>query len=487
MGELDEEMVFESKVGEVFLLGASSWRIEEITHDRVLVSPAPGQPGKMPFWHGDAPARPLETGQMIGRLIRELRALPPAAAHDRLVDEHQLDPAAAENLLRYLDDQTKATAEVADDQTLVVERTRDELGDWRVCILSPLGGRVHAPWAMALTARVRDVLGLDVETMWTNDGIVVRFPDMEAPPDVQLLLPGPDEVETLVLRQLGGTALFAAKFRENASRALLLPRRRPGVRTPLWQQRKRAADLLAVASRHADFPLLLETYRECLRDVFDMPALVATLRAVATRAIRVHTVDTQTPSPFASSLLFGFVANYLYDGDAPLAERRAQALSIDQAQLRELLGEAELRELLDADVLAAVEAELQQRDPRFRARGTDGLHDLFLRVGDLTGGGASRAQHLRPGRRGHPRAGAGAAGGPAAAWSRAWASASSPPRTPSATAMGSAPRCRPGLPESLLVPVQGPAGRSHLPLRPDPRALHLDGGRRPVRARPGHM
>jgi ATP-dependent Lhr-like helicase len=385
VGELDEEMVFESKVGEVFLLGASSWRIEEITHDRVLVSPAPGQPGKMPFWHGDAPARSLETGQMIGRLIRELRALPPAAARDRLVDEHQLDPAAAQNLLRYLDDQTRATVEVADDQTLVVERTRDELGDWRVCILSPLGGRVHAPWSMALTARIRDVLGLDVETMWTNDGIVVRFPDMEAPPDVQLLLPGPDEVEGLVLRQLGGTALFAAKFRENASRALLLPRRRPGVRTPLWQQRKRAADLLAVASRHADFPLLLETYRECLRDVFEMPALVGTLRAIATRAIRVHTVDTQTPSPFASSLLFGFVANYLYDGDAPLAERRAQALSIDQAQLRELLGETELRELLDADVLAAVEAELQQRDPRFRARGTDGLHDLLLRVGDLSG------------------------------------------------------------------------------------------------------
>jgi ATP-dependent Lhr-like helicase len=384
VGELDEEMVFESKVGEVFLLGASSWRIEEITHDRVLVSPAPGQPGKMPFWHGDAPARPLETGQMIGRLIRELRALPPAAAHTRLVREHQLEPTAAENLLRYLEDQRKATAEVADDQTLVVERTRDELGEWRVCILSPLGGRVHAPWAMALTARVRDVLGLDVETMWTNDGIVARFPDMEAPPDVQLLLPAPDEVESLVLRQLGGTALFAAKFRENASRALLLPRRRPGVRTPLWQQRKRAADLLTVASRHADFPLLLETYRECLRDVFDMPALVATLRAVSTRAIRVHTVDTATPSPFASSLLFGFVANYIYDGDAPLAERRAQALSIDQAQLRELLGEAELRELLDANVLTAVEAELQQRDPRFRARGADGLHDLLLRVGDLS-------------------------------------------------------------------------------------------------------
>ena len=363
VGELDEEMVFESKVGEVFLLGASSWRIEEITHDRVLVSPAPGQPGKMPFWHGDAAARPLETGQLIGRLVRELRGVAPrrGACRGWSAATSSSDQ-AAENLLQYLDDQARATGDVPDDRTLVVERTRDELGDWRVCILSPLGGRVHAPWSMALTARVRDQLGLDVETMWTNDGFVVRFPDAERPPEVEHLLPSPEEVEALVLRQLGSTALFAAKFRENASRALLLPRRRPGQRTPLWQQRKRAADLLAVAARFPTFPLLLETYRECLRDVFDMPALVGTLRAVADRTMRVTTVDTAAPSPFAASLLFGFVANYIYDGDAPLAERRAQALSIDQAQLRELLGEAELRELLDADVLAAVEAELQQLD-----------------------------------------------------------------------------------------------------------------------------
>jgi ATP-dependent Lhr-like helicase len=384
VGELDEEMVFESKVGEVFLLGASSWRIEEITHDRVLVSPAPGQPGKMPFWHGDAAARPLETGQLIGQLVRELREVPRAAAVSRLVRTHQLERQAAENLLQYLEDQAQATGDVPDDRTLVVERTRDELGDWRVCILTPFGSRVHAPWSMALTARVQERLGIDVETMWTNDGIVVRFPDTDAPPDVDVLLPGPDEVEGLVLRELGSTALFAAKFRENASRALLLPRRRPGVRTPLWQQRKRSADLLAVAAGFPTFPLLLETYRECLRDVFDMPALVGTLRALQERSMRVTTVDTPTPSPFASSLLFGFVANYIYDGDAPLAERRAQALSIDQAQLRELLGDAELRELLDVDVLATVEAELQQLEPRFRARGTDGIHDLLLRVGDLS-------------------------------------------------------------------------------------------------------
>ena len=384
VGELDEEMVFESKVGEVFLLGASSWRIEEITHDRVLVSPAPGQPGKMPFWHGDKAARPLETGQVIGQLVRELREVPRPAAVSRLVRGHQLERQAAENLLQYLEDQAQATGAVPDDRTLVVERTRDELGDWRVCVLSPLGARVHAPWSMALTARIRDRLGIDVETMWTDDGIVVRFPDTDRPPEVDDLLVPPDEVESLVVRELGGTALFAAKFRENASRALLLPKRRPGTRTPLWQQRKRAADLLAVAARFPTFPLLLETYRECLRDVFDMPALAATLRSLADRSMRVVTVDTAAPSPFASSLLFGFVANYIYDGDAPLAERRAQALSIDQGQLRELLGDAELRELLDAEVLAAVEAELQQLEPRFRARGTDGIHDLLLRVGDLS-------------------------------------------------------------------------------------------------------
>jgi ATP-dependent Lhr-like helicase len=384
VGELDEEMVFESKVGEVFLLGASSWRIEEITHDRVLVSPAPGQPGRMPFWHGDAAGRPLETGKLIGELVRQLRAVSKPVAVSRLVQGHQLETQAAENLVAYLDDQAAVTGEVPDDRTLVIERVRDEMGDWRVCILSPLGGRVHAPWAMALTAKVREELGIEVETLWTNDGIVVRFPETDAPPEVGTLLPRPGEVEALVLRQLGSTALFAAKFRENAARALLLPRRRPGGRTPLWQQRKRSADLLSVAARSGSFPMLLETYRECLRDVFDIPALVSTLKAVEEGDLRVATVDTTTPSPFAASILFGFVANYIYDGDTPLAERRAQALTIDPGQLRELLGEAELRELLDAEVLEEVEAELQQLAPRFRARSPDGVHDLLLRVGDLS-------------------------------------------------------------------------------------------------------
>ena len=278
VGELDEEMVFESRVGETFVLGASTWRIEEITHDRVLVAPAPGEPGKMPFWRGDAQGRPVEFGRAIGELVRTLRAMPPHAAVTRLVSEHGLTETAAENLLAYLADQAAATAgAVPDDETLVIERSRDEMGDWRVCVLSPLGSRIHAPWSMAATARVRAAGGwteTDVETMWTDDGYVVRFPDTDAPPDPACLLPGPDEIERLVEQQLGRTSVFAAHFREAAARALLLPRRRPGARSPLWQQRKRAADLLAVASRYPSFPLLLETYRECLRDVFDMPGLV---------------------------------------------------------------------------------------------------------------------------------------------------------------------------------------------------------------------
>ncbi|HJR61162.1 MAG TPA: DEAD/DEAH box helicase [Vicinamibacterales bacterium] len=384
VGELDEEMVFESRVGETFLLGASSWRIEEITHDRVIVSPAPGQPGKMPFWKADAAGRPLELGRQIGELVRALRALPPAAAIERLVRHHDLDQRAAENLLRYLADQAAAAGVVPDDRTILIERCRDELGDWRVCVLTPFGGRIHAPWAMAAVERARAQTGLDVETMWTDDGFVVRFPETEEPPDPALMIPSSEEVEALVVRQLGGTALFAAKFREAAARALLLPKRRPGGRSPLWQQRKRAADLLGVASRYGSFPMLLEAYRECLRDVFDIPSLVDTLRRVETRELKIATVDSTIPSPFASALLFTYVANYLYDGDAPLAERRAQALAIDQAQLRELLGDAELRELLDADALAEVEAQAQQLDFAYQARSVDGVHDLLLRLGDLT-------------------------------------------------------------------------------------------------------
>jgi len=384
VGELDEEMVFESHTNETFILGASTWRIVEITHDRVLVEPAPGQPGKMPFWKGDGLGRPLEFGRRIGAMVRELRALPKAAALTRLVGEHDLDPGAAENLLQFLADQQAATDAVPDDRTIVIERCRDELGDWRVCVLTPFGSRIHIPWAMAVSARIHAAGGPEVETLWGDDGFVLRFPDTDTPPDPDWFLVEPAEVMQLVLRQLGSTALFAGRFREVAGRALLLPRRRAEARSPLWQLRKRSYDLLRVAARYPSFPLLLEAYRECLRDVFDMPALIETLRAIEQRQLRVHVVETRTPSPFAASLLFSYVANFLYDGDAPLAERRAQALTIDQDQLRELLGEADLRELLDADAIAEVEEAAQCLAENYRARTADGIHDLCLRLGDLS-------------------------------------------------------------------------------------------------------
>jgi ATP-dependent Lhr-like helicase len=388
VGELDEEMVFETPVGETFVLGASTWRVDEITHDRVLVSPAPGEPGKMPFWHGDRQGRPLEFGHEIGALVRTLRAMPPGAAVVRLTSEHCLNGTAAENLVNYLAEQAAATAgAVPDDETIVIERSRDEMGDWRVCLLSPFGSRVHAPWCMAAVARIRHSghwEEIDLETLWTDDGFVVRFPEVDQPPDASLLIPDPAEIESLVVNQLGRSAVFAARFREAAARALLLPRRRPGTRFPLWQQRKKAADLLAVASRFPSFPLLLETYRECLHDEFDMRGLTATLERIRQGSLHVVTVDSESPSPFAGSLMFGYVANFIYDGDAPLAERRAQALTIDQGRLRELLGDLDLREILDPAAVEEVEREVQRLDENRRARSVDGVHDLLLGLGDLS-------------------------------------------------------------------------------------------------------
>ena len=385
VGELDEEMVFESRPGEIFLLGASSWRIEQITHDRVIVSPAPGQPGKMPFWHGDSLGRPLEFGRAIGELSRTLLAQKPPTALKRLQEKHALTSGAADNLLAYLREQKEATGEVPSDKVLIIERYIDEIGDWRVCLLSPFGAPVHAPWAMAITARLQAAdENLEIDTMWTDDGIVFRLPETDSPPDIAEFLPDPDDVEDLIVRQLGQTALFASHFRENAARALLLPRRHPGRRSPLWAQRKRSADLLGVASRYGSFPILLETYRECLREVFDLPALVELLRQIKNRQIRVVTVDSRIPSPFASSLLFSYVANFIYDGDAPLAERRAQALSVDQAQLKELLGDAQLRELLDADAIVSVELQLQKLDGAYPIKHIDALHDMLLSLGDLS-------------------------------------------------------------------------------------------------------
>ncbi|HZV59054.1 MAG TPA: crosslink repair DNA glycosylase YcaQ family protein, partial [Candidatus Eremiobacteraceae bacterium] len=384
VGELDEEMVFESKPGDAIILGATTWRIESISHDRVLVSPAPGEPGKMPFWHGDTAPRPAEFGEFIGKMTRELIRMPRLLAFTKLVEQHSLDANAAENLLRYLEEQTLATAKVPSDDDIVIEICHDELGDRRICVLSPWGSRIHAPWCMAVTAKLRDELDMEVESMWSDDGFVLRLPSSAEPFDSSIVLVPPAEFRDLVLRQLGSTSLFAAKFREAAARALLLPKRRPGMRAALWQQRKRASDLLAVAARYSSFPILLETYRECIRDVFDLAGATAILGKIQQGAIHVTTVETSKPSPFAAALLFSYIANYIYEGDAPLAERRAHVLSIDQTQLEEILGDTDLRELLDANALEEIEARLQGLDPEYQAHHADGVHDLLLKLGDLS-------------------------------------------------------------------------------------------------------
>ncbi|HXM92975.1 MAG TPA: DEAD/DEAH box helicase [Candidatus Dormibacteraeota bacterium] len=384
VGELDEEMVFESRAGDTIILGATTWKIQEISHDRVLVSPAPGEPGKMPFWHGDTAGRPAEFGEEIGRMTRELLRLPRPVAITKLVEQHSLDGNAAENLVRYLEEQAAATNKVPSDEDIVIEVCHDELGDRRICVLTPFGSRVHAPWCMAVTAKLRAERGLEVESMWSDDGFVLRFPENDVPLQSHEFLLPPAELKELLMRQVGSTSLFAAKFREAAARALLLPKRRPGMRAPLWQQRKRAADLLAVAARYSSFPIILETYRECLGDVFDLPAAANLLGKIQRGEIRVTWVESNKPSPFAASLLFSYIANYIYEGDAPLAERRAQALSIDQSQLEDLLGDTDLRELLDRAALEEVETKLQVLDPDYQAEHADEIHDLLLRLGDLS-------------------------------------------------------------------------------------------------------
>ena len=386
VGELDEEMVYEARVGQTFLLGASTWRIEEITRDRVLVSPAPGVPGLVPFWKGEGVGRPYELGEAIGRAARELVGLDYERARERLTAEHELDERAAENLLVFLREQEQATGVLPSDRTIVVERFRDEIGDWRLCILTPFGARVHAPWALALAARLREALGLEVNFIWSDDGVALHLPDADAPPSQEELLVGPDELEDLVVAEVGGTALFGARFRENAARALLIPRRRPGQRTPLWQQRLKAQGLLQVARRYPDFPVVLETYREVLQDVFDLPALRGLLEALAQRRVDLVEVETPSASPFASSLLFDYVATYMYEDDTPLAERRAQALALDRDLLKELLGQEELRDLIDPAALEQVESELLGSPAS-----TDALHDHLLRRGDLAVDEADRA------------------------------------------------------------------------------------------------
>ena len=356
VGELDEEMVYEARPGQTFMLGASTWRIEEITRDRVIVSPAPGAPGALPFWRGDGVGRPKELGRAIGEFARTAVDMEP----DQLARDYDLDERAAVNLVTYLREQRESTRVVPSDRTIVIERFRDEIGDWRLCVLSPFGGRVHAAWGLALSARIRDRFGLESDAIWSDDGIVVHLPDADEPPGAELVMVEPDELEELVVRELSSSALYGARFRENAARALLLPRAYPGKRTPLWQQRLKAQSLLEVAKRYGQFPIVLETYRECLRDVLDLPGLEELLRGLHRRELSLVEAETQRASPFASSLLFDYVATYMYEGDTPNAERRAAALSLDRDLLRELLGQEELRDLIDPAALEEVEADLQR-------------------------------------------------------------------------------------------------------------------------------
>lgn len=398
VGELDEEMVFETSPGDVFLLGASSWRVTEITHDRVLVVPAPGQQGRMPFWRGDGPGRPVEFGRAIGSLARELLD----QEHDDAL--HQLRAGsgftrdAAEQLLARLAAQAAATGEVPSDTTIVVESFVDEVGDWRVAILSPFGARIHAPWAIAVIARLREDIDDEIDMTWTDDGIMFRVPFRESTRALEIMFPDADEIEDILIEEVGSTALFAAKFRENAARALLLPRQYPGRRTPLWVQRRKSADLLKVTSRYENFPIIVETFRECLRDIFDVPGLKSILADISARKIRVHNAQTRSPSPFASALLYTYTANYLYDQDAPLAETRARTLAIDYGQLRELLGSAALRDLLVAEVVDDVGMQLQRLRVDHPPRHPDQLVTLLREIGDLDEAEVSAriAAHCQP-------------------------------------------------------------------------------------------
>ncbi|MFN2463527.1 MAG: DEAD/DEAH box helicase, partial [Candidatus Dormibacteria bacterium] len=384
IGELDEEMVYEMRPGQTFILGASSWKVVDITHSEVLVLPAPGQPGTIAFWHGDAQGRPVELGREVGRLTRELAANGRSEAVTGLMERSRLDARAAANLFDFVAEQASVTGAVPDDHTIVIERFRDQLGDWRLCVLTPFGARVHAPWALAVAARIEERTGIETQAIHTDDGFAIRLGEADEPPPAADLFLDPEDVRAAVTAQLQGSALFASRFRENAARALLLPRQRPHQRTPLWRQRQRSHDLLQVATQHPDFPIVLETYREILSDVFDMDALAQLMSDVRERRVRVVEVETSHASPFASSLMFDYIAQYMYDGDAPIGERRAQALTLDRELLAELLGEEELRELISPEAIASLELELQGLLEDRRPRDHDEALDLVYRLGDLS-------------------------------------------------------------------------------------------------------
>ena len=390
VGELDEEMVYESRPGDTFILGSTTWRISEITNDRVTVTPAPGAAAaKMPFWHGDAPGRPLELGRAVGAFTRQIGSLSHDEATDALTTQYRLDPWAANNLADFLKDEREATGLLPTDRTIVVQRFRDEIGDWRIVLLSPFGGRVHAPWALAARHRYRSEQGGSVDVIWSDDGILFRFPDTDTPPDISAVYIDPLDVEETLLSEVADSALFTSTFREAAARALLLPRRRPGTRTPLWLQRRRAANLLDATRDFGSFPIMLETYREVLQDHFDLPSLVEVLTDIQKRNVRVAEVDVDRPSPFARSLMFDFIASFMYEYDAPLAEKRAVALALDRSLLADLLGEPEFRELLDPEVVASVEADLQHLSEERLVSTRDALADLLRDIGPLDFAGIS--------------------------------------------------------------------------------------------------
>ncbi|MDA2979135.1 MAG: DEAD/DEAH box helicase [Actinomycetota bacterium] len=385
VGELDEEMVYESRPGDIFVLGSTSWRIDEITHDRVIVTPAPGSSAaSMPFWHGEGPGRPVALGRAIGSFTRVIGAMDRSEATAALERDYRLDPWAADNLSAFVADELNATGALPTDKTIVIERFRDEIGDWRVVVLSPFGSRVHAPWALAARKRLRQDMGAGVDVIWSDDGIMFRFPDVDEAPDTSLVFVDPIDIEDTVVSEVADSALFTSKFRESAARALLLPRRRPGTRTPLWLQRRKAANLLEATKDFGSFPIVLETYREILKDHFDLPALTELLSDIEKRTIRVVEVDVDSPSPFATSLMFDFVASFMYEYDAPIAERRAAALTLDRSLLADLLGEPEFRDLLDADVIASIEADLQHLSKDRKIGSADALHDTLRMIGPLS-------------------------------------------------------------------------------------------------------
>lgn len=384
VGELDEEMVYESRPSDVISLGATSWRITEITHDRVLVVPAPGEPARLPFWRGDGVGRPAELGAAIGAFNGELARLDREKFEDRCRTVG-FDAYATDNLWQLIDEQRAATTAVPSDTTLVVERFRDELGDWRIILHSPYGLRVHGPLALAVGKRLYERYGIDEKPTASDDGIIVRLPDTDdTAPGADIFVFDPDEIEPLVTAEVSSSALFASRFRECAARALLLPRRHPGKRSPLWHQRQRAAQLLDVARNYPDFPIVLEAVRECLQDVYDVPTLIALMGRIAQRRVRLLEVETPTPSPFAASLLFGYVGAFMYEGDSPLAERRAAALALDPTLLAELLGRVELRELLDGEVITTTTRQLQHLTEERLARDAEGVADLLRLLGPLT-------------------------------------------------------------------------------------------------------